>query len=215
MNDENLQGSITGIKGIQSYLAAHGWRFSTTSIYRHISEGKLRSCKDGVFETDAIDLYAKRHLKPVNVLARNYRDVETVYYESGEGDTSNTFADIKGVRAYLSSRGWTVTHTTLYRHVNERKLKRSQDGRFHIMPIEKYARKNLKCLDVMNPSSEIVARHCQDAMNIFLHSITAKIIRFVSGDISKIEELKSFIADEAKLYFKFQYEQKKGENGNG
>jgi hypothetical protein len=67
----------------------------------------------------------------------------------------------------------------------------------------------------MNPSSEIVARHFQNAMNIFLHSITAKIIRFVSGDISKIEELKSFIADEAKLYFKFQYEQKKGENGNG
>lgn len=214
MNDEKLQVNIIDIKGIRSYLAQHGWRFSTTSLYRHISEGKLRPDKDGVFETHAIDRYAKKHLKPANVLAGNYRDVETVYYESGEGDTSSTFADIKGVLAYLSSRGWNVTHTTLYRHVNEKKLKRSQDGRFHIIPIEKYARKYLKCLDIMNPSSEKVARHFQGAMNIFLHSIAAKIVCFVSGDISKTEELKSFLTDEAMIYFKLQCEHNKGENSH-
>lgn len=210
MNIENTEGQITDIKGIRSYLAAEGWRFSTTSIYRHIAEGKLRRNQEGVFEPHTIDLYAKRHLRPVNVLAANYRKVETVHYETAEDSTLNTFADIKGVRAYLISRGWHVTHTTLYRHVNERKLKRSQDGRFHIISIEKYARKYLKCLDVINPSSEKAACLFYDALNIFLHSIAEKIVYFVAGDNSKTEELKSFLNDEAKRYFKLQREHEGG-----
>lgn len=75
-----------------------------------------------------------------------------------------------------------------------------------IVSIEKYARKYLKCLDVMNPSSEKAARLFYDALNIFLHSIAEKIVFFVAGDNSKTEELKSFLNDEAKLYFKLQRE---------
>ncbi|KAF0158820.1 MAG: hypothetical protein FD159_907 [Syntrophaceae bacterium] len=209
MNEEKTRAIIMDAKGVITHLTFQGWRVSSTSIYRHIKEGRLRHNKEGVFEVHAVDLYAKRNLKRLN-LPTNNKKAETNDHEAGLIDTENSFADIKGVGLYLASRGWLAPRITLYRHIKERKIKRNFADRFDIIAIEKYARKYLKCLDVINSSSDDMARLFQTAIEKFLRDRAAGIITFLSGDTSKAEELKTFLADESRKYFKLQYAQEQG-----
>ena len=212
MNEEKTQDNITDVKSVLSYLKVNNWRYSATTIYRHISIGKLRRNKEGVFEIKTINLYAKKNLKPLIVLEEDAQNDETSDYQMNDVDTENTFADVKGVRAYLASRGWDVTKTTLYRHVNERKLKRDHQGRFDVVVVEQYARKFLKPLAVINASSEKAACLFHNAINIFLRDTTEKIICFLSVDSSRAEELKAFLINETRKYFKLQPIQSSAEN---
>jgi len=68
--------------------------------------------------------------------------------------TEESIPDIRGVFDYLTMRGWHIRRMTLYRNIEDRKLKRSVDGTFSIINIEKYARKYLKCLEVVTTVKE-------------------------------------------------------------
>lgn len=199
------------IKKVLAYLGAQGWKASRNSVYRHIREGKLCLNKTGVFEARAVNLYAKRNLQRLFEPYLNHlAGEEKEPHPDSMGDAEDTLTDIKAVSVYLSSRGWHAPRQTLYRHIAERKLKRNSKGRFEIVSIEKYARKYLKCLDVMNSSSDDMARLFQTAIEKFLRDRAVGIITFLSGDTSKAEELKTFLADESRKYFKLQYAQEQG-----
>lgn len=125
---------------------------------------------------------------------------------------AESIATIHGVVEYLTIRGWYISKTTLSRHVEDRKLKRSWDGTFSIINIQKYARKHLRCLDVIPANAETMAIIFQKEMQKFLNEKAAEIVDFVSGDISKTEELKLFLTNETGKYFKFQQPQVEGNN---
>ena len=203
MSEEKTIEFFKDIKDVLAYLGARGWKTSRNSIYRHVKEGKLCRNKEDVFEARAVNLYAKRNLQR---LFEPYWDhlssEEKEPHPDGSGDAENTLTDIKAVSIYLSSRGWLAPRQTLYRHITERKLKRNSKGRFEIISVEKYARKNLKCIDMKTPSSDETAHLFQTAMEKFFRDKAEKIISFVAGDAITADALKEFLTSEAGEYFR-------------
>lgn len=193
--------TIKEVKGVFSYLRARGWRASLNTLYRHIAFGHLRRNQGGVFDSNAIDLYAKRFLKRLNVLIP-FDQTPEMEAAGDVVDDKKTLKDLSEVSAYLESRGWFITKTTLYRHVGERKLKRNQAGRFDLIAIDKYARKYLKCLDVENPSSVLMARRFLSALESFIHDSAERTACFLTGDGGQAGALKEFLTSEAINYFK-------------
>ena len=213
MSEEKTIEFFMDIKKVLAFLGAQGWKASRNSIYRHVKEGKLCRNKEGVFEARAVNLYAKRNLQRLFEPNRDHLSSEEKEpHPDGRGDTENTLTEIKAVSVYLSSRGWLAPRQTLYRHIAERKLKRNSRGRFEIISVEKYARKNLKCLDVKNASSDDMARLFQKAMEKFYRDKAPDIINFVSGDLAKTEELKSFLNHQTIEFFKLQSSTTQGNN---
>jgi len=119
-----------------------------------------------------------------------------------------TIAEIKGVIAYLTAHGWYITRATMYRHIEDRKLKRNKEGVFNVVDVEKYARKYLKCLDVKNENSQAAAFLFQDALKIFFDEKAEKIVNFLGGNISQTEELKALLRHETREFFKLQAAEK-------
>lgn len=67
MTDEKKQDSkaeihFNKLADVLTYLKEKGWRVSQASLYRHVSEGKLRTEKNGNFRQRSIDRYAKSFL---------------------------------------------------------------------------------------------------------------------------------------------------------
>ena len=197
--------TIRDVKDVQSYLDSRGWKVSLNTVYRHVSEGILRRNKENVFDIAFIDRYAKRNLKRGHNI-----DVNTRKAERNEGvdvitAETDTICDIKGVSSYLICRGWNSPKTTLHRHIAEGKLKRNRTGSFEILDVEKYARKYLKCLNVTNASSEKAGLFFRKALlNFYSRNNVEEIINFVSGDVSKVEELKTYLINEAGKFFKLE-----------
>ncbi len=213
MSEEKTIEFFKDVKKVLAYLNAQGRKASRNSVYRHMREGKLCRNAEGVFEVRAVNLYAKRHLQGLfepytDDLACEAKDL----HPEGMADEDGTFTDVQVVRAYLLSRGWFAPRQTLYRHIAARKLKRNSKGRFEIISIEKYARKNLKCLDVKNASSDDMARLFQTAIEKFFRDKAGEITSFLSGDTAKAEELKTFLTDESRKYFKLQHAHEQGES---
>src|SRR3989304_759138 len=61
--DPEVDTVFKGLKEVLVYLKAEGWKVSKTSLYLHVSDGKLRPRKvDGQYEKRTIDKYAKTFL---------------------------------------------------------------------------------------------------------------------------------------------------------
>lgn len=70
-----------------------------------------------------------------------------------ENETQAAFIDVPSVMTYLTGRGWHAPRATIYRHVNEKKLRKNAAGVFDIAMLERYAKKYLKRLRIGNDAS--------------------------------------------------------------
>lgn len=208
--------SIPDIRGVFDFLTIRGWHVRKSKLYRNIEDRKLKRSADGTFSIINIEKYARKNLKCLEVVTTVKEATEIISQQEMKKMFNDTAAEsistIHGVVDYLSVRSWYISKTTLSRHVEDRKLKRSWDGTFSIINIQKYARKHLRCLDVIPANAEAMATIFQKEMQKFLNEKAAEIVNFVSGDISKTEELKLFLTNETGKYFKFQQPQVEGNN---
>ncbi len=193
--------AIGSIKEVGAYLASRGWKAPRVTLYRHIEEKKLKCNQEGIFEIATVERYARKYLKRLTL-------VDTTDIQGKE----NMIIKIQHVSAYLHSRGWLAPRETLYRHIAQAKLKRNPEGAFSIIDIEKYARKYLRPLDVINATSQDMALLFQKAMEKFYRDKAPDIINFVSGDLAKTEELKSFLNHQTIEFFKLQSSTTQGNN---
>jgi hypothetical protein len=66
-----------------------------------------------------------------------------------------SFSNVADVHKYLKAHGWKISKTQLYQHVDEKKIKRGDNGKFEISSIDKYALKYLRRLDGSKPSKDL------------------------------------------------------------
>lgn len=184
--------TLGNIKDVIDYLNGIGWKAPRVTVYRHINEKKLRQNEAGSFDVDRVLRYARKNLKHLPDTA-----------EPIDGKENMIFS-IPAVSAYLHSRGWHAPNETLYRHIKREKIKKNRHGAFDIVDVEKYARKYLKPLDIMNEGSLAMAGLFQKAFEKFIRIRAMDIVNFVSGNTEKTEELKLFLIEEAGQFFKMQ-----------
>lgn len=68
---------------------------------------------------------------------------------------SESFSNVADVHKYLKAHGWKIGKTQVYQHVEAKKIKRGDDGKFLISSIDKYALKYLRRLDGSKPSKDL------------------------------------------------------------
>jgi histone H3/H4 len=203
--------SIPNIRGVFDFLTIRGWHIRRMTLYRNIEDRKLKRSADGTFSITNIEKYARKNLKCLEVFTTVKEATEIISQAEMKkmfNDTAESIPTILSVVDYLTIRGWYISKTTLSRHVEDRKLKRSWDGTFSIINIQKYARKHLRCLDVIPANAEAMATIFQKEMQKFFNETAAEIVDFVAGDSTKIDEFKSFLMNGISEYFKLRCTEK-------
>jgi hypothetical protein len=121
------------------------------------------------------------------------------------GTSKNIIFSVADVHRYLKAYAWKISKTQLYEHVEQKKLKREDDGNFSIPIIDKYALKYLRRADGSKPSkalADIQARKYEADVRQSMASAEIKEIKIsvLKGEYVRKDAFELALAERAMLF---------------
>jgi hypothetical protein len=112
---------------------------------------------------------------------------------------------VADVHKYLKSHAWQISKTQLYSHVEQKKIKRDDDGTFSIPKVDKYASKYLRCTDGSKPSkalADIQTRKYEADVRQLLAGAEMKEIKnsILKGEYVRKDAFEFALAERAMLF---------------
>jgi len=113
--------------------------------------------------------------------------------------------NVAAVRRYLKNKNWKISKTQIYEHVEQKKLKRNDEGYFSISVVNKYALKYLKKTDGSKPSkahAEVQERKYEAEVRQYVASAELKEIKagILKGDYVRKGDFERALAERALLF---------------
>ena len=116
-----------------------------------------------------------------------------------------TLQNVASVHKYLKNHAWKISKTQLYEHVEQKKLKREDDGTFSISKVDKYALKYLRRADGSMPSKalkEIQTRRYEADVRQLVAGAEMKEIKttILKGDYVRKDAFELALVERAMLF---------------